>query len=255
MNILVDKLKEITKQDKVEVGIGGFLFYARVSDSLELSSDSPDLYLENGSIVQDNIIVNPIKLSIEAVIGEVNLKSSPIDDVLKKINANLGNFNDFLPKRTQAQIQKINGLVASAQNKLQQINRYVNAGNQVANVLGHGLLNRNESSHKKDFLDYIEKVYYNKVLIDIKMPYRSYSNMHITSITLATDNKADAYNIKIEAKQIRFIDDLYGDTNQFFKNPSVAMGKQTDGNVNKGIQRGKPVESSLLSSTIDLLKR
>lgn len=255
-NSLYEKAKDLVDLNKTEVGIGGFTFFAKVSDNLNLTSKSPDLALEDGTIVQDNINNDPITLSISGVIGDLELKSSLTNDVIKKISTSLGSYPEFTSSKTASQINQMERVASNLLTKANVIDRYLTIGNQLYQASGYDNNSINTvfnnlgitdvNSKQAQFIKFIHDIHFKKQLISIELPYASYKNMHLTNISVSTTNVDNFYNFKIDAKQLVFVENLYTDINQIFKNPAPAFKEDTKTVVNKGVQAGKKIESSIL---------
>ena len=61
--------------DRQEIGIGGFTADVRVNESIQMTSDAPDNYVEDGSVINDHVINNPIVLSIDGEVADIHEKA------------------------------------------------------------------------------------------------------------------------------------------------------------------------------------
>jgi len=236
----------INKDDKVSIGIGGWIADVRINESIELTSDVPDNYVEDGSVIHDHIINNPIVLNIEGEVSEVNIKSKFIDETsIKYIDKTQNILNNVFPARlTNQATQKIKSLIINANDYYSQLEHYAKSVQNLYNIF------KNDSktiSLQKEFIDFLNRIYYSKELITIETPFGIYKNMRIVSISLTRENIAyQAIKYKITAKEVRFAETIFVDKNKYFKNPSESTKGKVKSQSDKGSVQGKKVHQSLL---------
>lgn len=228
---------------KDEIGIAGFTLFARVRDVTDLKSSAPSSFVEDGSFINDHIINEPLTISIEGSVGDVFIRKTPIEAEVNRANAAIGATEIFLPLRTQSQIQRVNNITSDARDKVRQIDNAIAAGE---NLLNFG----SESGVKSDqelFLERMEKLHYEKQLVQIDMPFRRHEGMRITSTSITRDSQSAALSFKITAQKIRIAQPVYKLNAQLSKAPSAAVTDQTGGQQDKGAQTGAEPTQSLLS--------
>lgn len=245
IELLKNRGKEAKKSE--EIGIGGFSLMARVTESYTLSSQIPTTWLEDGTNVNDHIILDPLTLTIDGVVSDVFVRREAAIEAITRVQAEIGNLQMYLPTRTNTQAQKVNALINDATDQYRKIDRAVDAGKQVYD-LAKG---ETEKNLREQFLDVIDELHYGKQLISIDMPYRTYDSMRITSVQITRNNEDEAIAFKITAQQMRFADTIYVDASEFFANASDGTGGKTDGLSDKGPQKPKEVTES----TLNLIKR
>ena len=92
-----------------------------------------------------------------------------------------------------------------------------------------------------DFFDFMNQIYYSKQLINIEMPFRTYKDMRITSLTIARDNTTvQALKYKMTAKEIRFAKTILVDSKKYFqRSPAGSVKGKVSDKKNKGVIEGK----------------
>lgn len=227
-----------------KVGIGGFALFARVSEVTNLTATVPISYVEDGSPLNDHIIQEPEKITIEGIVGDVYrapdtnfLQITPLSDTLGSITAYIPQVTGF----QRAVMSTINGAFNAARNKLNQL---LNIGNQANNFLGN--LDFSSKPLGEQFVDAMENIYYGKQIIAIDMPYRRLDSMVLTSISVKRDNSGEAMSFSIEAQRFRIAEIAYAavEKSSPAKSPSAATGGQTKGVKDVGSQAGKPVKKT-----------
>lgn len=225
--------------DRQQIGIGGFTADVRVNESIQMTSDVPDNYVEDGSVINDHVINNPIVLSIDGEVADINEKVvfappillEAIDKAAEVIS------NTYLGQKTLQMIQKVEKIAEPITKAYDAIDDALDKGQQVYDFFS----GQKEKTIQNDFFDFLNQIYYSKQLISIEMPFRTYTNMRITSLTIVRDNTTEqALKYKLTAKEVRFAKTILVDSKQYFqKAPSSSVkGKVTD-KENKGVVEGE----------------
>ena len=206
------------KDEKQTVGIGGFNLDVRFDSSINFTMVAPENYVEDGSVINDHIINDPITLSISGEVADIHIKPKFDDFVLETIREKV-QFKVINTVLTKQQQQKIQSVV----DKISSVVKLVNKGFDIYNRFN----NRNKPISKvrtvqDDFFDFLESNYINKRLITIEMPFRNYENMLITSLTITKDNSTNQkLKYSLSAKEIRFAEIAYAKADVYFDKPSA----------------------------------
>lgn len=241
----VDRYRPNTPEK--EIGIGNFTALVRVRESYKLTADVPATPVEDGSFINDHIILNPIALSIEGSVSDIHLRQAPIIRDFIRVQAEIGNLSSqYATPRTQSQLNKISALANDAADAVRQLDALVSAGEQAASFFGNK--DASSKSLREQFLDQMEALYFGKQAFTIDMPYRQHTNMTITSFTSSTDNTTAETTFTLEASQLRFAELQIV---AIAPSPSSGAGGQLDGETDQGAQEGTPVERSLFGNVVD----
>ena len=206
------------KDEKQTVGIGGFNLDVRFDSSINFTMVAPENYVEDGSVINDHIVNDPITLSISGEVADIHLKPKFDDFVLETIREKV-QFKVINTVLTKQQQQKIQSVV----DKIQSVVKLANKGFDIYNRFN----NRNKPISKvrtvqDDFFDFLESNYINKRLITIEMPFRNYENMLITSLTITKDNSTNQkLKYSLSAKEIRFAEIAYAKADIYFDKPTA----------------------------------
>ena len=138
------------KDEKQTVGIGGFNLDVRFDSSINFTTVAPENYVEDGSVINDHIINDPITLSISGEVADIHLKPKFDDFVLETIREKV-QFKVINTVLTKQQQQKIQSVV----DKISSVVKLVNKGFDIYNRFN----NRNKPISKNrtvqdDFLTY-----------------------------------------------------------------------------------------------------
>lgn len=225
--------------DRQQIGIGGFTADVRVNESIQMTSDVPDNYVEDGSVINDHVINNPIVLSIDGEVADINEKVvfappillEAIDKAAEVIS------NTYLGQKTLQMIQKVEKIAEPITKAYDAIDDALDKGQQVYDFFS----GQKEKTIQNDFFDFLNQIYYSKQLISIEMPFRTYTNMRITSLTIVRDNTTEqALKYKLTAKEVRFAKTILVDSKQYFqKAPSSSVKGKVADKENKGVVEGE----------------
>lgn len=174
-------------------GIGGFFSEIRITEEQNYNSTVPDFPVEDGSFIQDHIILAPVEIKVVGKIGPIFFAQEE-EDFLSSLSRNIDTISVFLPKKTASQLQKIR---TKALNIVNTVDSYISGFNNI--LAGF-------SGDKEDLLqlfnDYMIDIRNLKTFVDIQMPYKTHKNMIITSFIIRTDNEANMLDYEFFAKNI-----------------------------------------------------
>lgn len=224
--------------DRQQIGIGGFTAEVRLNESIQFTSDVPDNYVEDGSVVNDHIINNPIILTIDGEVADIHVKVEFLPELLvKAIDKAAGIANSlYVVQKTQQMIQKIEKYAEEVEKAYEAIDYALGKGQPLHDFFG----GQDEKSNQDDFFAFLNSIYYTKQLIDIEMPFQTYRNMRITSLTIIRDNTTQqALKYKLSAKEVRFAETIFVDKNKYFKAPTPSAAGKVSDKENKGIVDGE----------------
>ena len=227
------------------VGIGGFKTAATVKERFTRSASVPTTFLEDGSHINDHIIRNPLTISIEGTVSDLFALPSPAIAALQEAQAQIGNISQYAPARTQAQLSRVSGLANDFVSALDKVDSLIESAQTASAYLG--LQDKEADSNIENFLSSIAGHQSADSLITISTSFKNYPDMYITSFEATRDNQSKSVSFTMEAQQFRFADTVFVNTNAA-ENPSSNTNGQTEGSKDKGVQEGKEVPQSVLSS-------
>ncbi|EPY0179294.1 TPA: phage baseplate protein [Salmonella enterica subsp. salamae serovar 21:z10:[z6]] len=229
-----------------KVGIGGFAMFARVSDSTDYPSQVPVDVLEDGSNASDDIINGPLTIRISGVVADIyaDAKPHPMFALLPDYSK-YGEVLEYIPTKTQQQLQKMNEIADRAEQAVLKAKRLADKGADLFGLVGNPSTG-GAKGIREQFLDFIEAVYYGKQLISVEVDYRTHENMALSGLTISTDNQTMETKFEAVFTKISFTQLTTTPIEQYFKSPSVAAKSKTAGVANKGAQT--PADNSRSSS-------
>ena len=231
-----------------DIGIGQFTLLANISESTRFTSGVPTTVLEDGSFVQDHIILNPTTLEIRGQVADVTIRRTEFDELIERIQSDVGLINFYIGGKTASQIQKGVSFVNDIGDRLDGIDRLLNDGAQILDVFGLNTKNSSEKTNQKLFISAMEAAHFGKQLLSISMPFRTYKNMRLTSVVTTQDNTSGALSYAITAVQIRFAKTIT--QIEQAKNPTSNVGGQTENKNTVGTQTGNEVSPAKKQSIL-----
>lgn len=156
-------------------GIGGFIFNILDRESIVLSSEITDHYVESNFSYQDHISIRPEEFTLRGYVGEIaDIIPSAGIGVLTKIQsmANVAPFmNEFSVQATQT-YAKITEVTAKVGNVL----------NQAQNIFDIFTNNSNSNTKQEKAFSYFYSLWQSRILVDVTTPYCIMKNMAIKNI-------------------------------------------------------------------------
>ena len=163
--------------DRVKCGIGGFTAEVRVSEVMEYTSDVPDNYVEDGSVINDHIINAPITLNLEGEVADIYKEVLFPPPFLLKLYDKASKITSSLYpiKKTQQAMDKINKMAKPITDAIDKIDNLIEKGQELYDYLSQEKI----KTRQNDFFEFLERIYYTKQLISVYMPFKTYKNMRI----------------------------------------------------------------------------
>jgi hypothetical protein len=239
--------RKIVGTPQQRIGIGGFTALVTIEENTTRTANIPATVVEDGSYVNDHIILDQIVLSIKGDVSDVYIERSPVTEALTRAQAEVGVVTQYAPPRTQAQVQQVNALINDLTDAVRRVDALLDSGQQVLNYFGNK--DQQSKTNRELFLDAMESIWYGKQLISIETQYRRWDNMVLTLVDTADNNTDGSTKFSIEAREFRLASTIFTEIKPA-ANPSLGLGGQTDPEDAKGVQEGTPADSSLLFTLI-----
>ena len=230
-----------------ETGIGGYRLFARVNDTTKYSNVVPVDVLEDGSNSSDDILNNPITVTITGVVGDLIIESSARSELIGRDFSSVGEITALLPAKSQQQIQRISQIDSELRNVALLAERAKRlAGNAYAFFNNSGSAAK---SQQEKFIEYMEAIHYSRLPINLSTKYRDYDNMALNDLTITSDNEINQVNFTASFTQITLLQLVYVEIEQNYSSPAGTVSGKTSDIADKGGQNPEEdTETSLLSS-------
>lgn len=227
-----------------DIGIGGFKLYAAIVTRTAYDTQAPISYLEDGEAVTDHLINEPIQLDILVNISDV-FKSegtaSGIENLVRRTQSEVGVVTKYLPAQSQAAVQRINSVIASADDAYNALDTYYSEGEQLASFFG----DKTENSIQAEFFNFIDKTRNSKHLVNVETPYRTYTSMALVSASPQANNQTYSTAVNLRFQEVRFAKTTTGKILSSDDKRAKGTGGDTGSEKNKGDQKGTSEESLL----------
>ncbi len=233
--------------DYEKIGIGGFLFYASGGETSTKTATVTSNPVEDGSPVNDHIIKNPKVISIEGEVADIFIESENRPKLIQEIFPPVGIIQDYLPSRTQTQLGKINGLLATVNDFFTAADVAIGKGVQLYDFFT-GV--QSDTSITSKFLEFFDQVYESSSLLDVECVDTIYTNMAITSFVV---NKANPNNYSFTISLSK-VTEVKTTLIQLVSNASGDAKAQGADVADKGTQQTQEVDQSFASALLGALK-
>lgn len=231
-----------------EIGIGGFRLFAKVNEVTNYSNIVPVDVLEDGTNSTDDIINNPIGVTIEGVVGDTFIESPQFPTVIGKDFSSVGEVAEFLPAKSQQQLQRISQIDAQLNDAILVAERAERIGNNVYEFFAGS---PGGKSQKELFIEYMESIYFGRQPISLSTEFRDYKNMALEDLTITGNNQDGEVKFSAKFLQINYLALVYVQVSDNYSSPSNSMSGKVSSDSNKGGQTPETnAEKSLLSSIL-----
>lgn len=228
-----------TKPTSQEVGLGGFRLFAKTSESTKYSSNVPVDVLEDGSTSTDDILRNPITVTIDGDIGDIFVEPRQYPTLIGKDFSQLGEVTEFLPARTQQLEQRISQIDSQIRDAAIQVDRVERIGGNVYEFFsGAG---SNAKTPQEKFIEFMEGIYYGQQPINISTQYRFYESMGLADLTTDLNNETGQLSFTAQFTRVEYTTLQYIAVPDSIANPSKSVSAKSGSNQNKG---GQNVDSN-----------
>ncbi len=190
----------------LNLGIAGLKFSIGKSESLELSSDITDFFLEDNTSVQQHISNKPKRLTLTGEIHEISLLSSDnsFAGELQSVTEKMTVVTALLPA-ISASYQSLRNIISDSSSGISSnsvnsdnINSAINLYSLYKNVLS---LNTEQGR----ITQFITAIHNSKIGIGIDTRVGYFTDMYIESARIsARDNTSQISDVEITVKQLRF---------------------------------------------------
>lgn len=246
-------IKEAVVNVLSNTGIAGFRFNIDVTQQIKMESDVTDHYIADNSVVQDNIILKPVIITLNGLHGEYFYSVNKFQDTLAKVVPTFKLIEQFLPELTPAAMQtklawqkNQSDLKALATNyatydKSIPFNKIISTTFDNLNGVDLFLLFQNlyklKSAQTRAFY-YLSLLWQTRSCFTIATSWRTYQNMVITSLVPVRDSNADITDFTITFKQIRKTQSLVTNIDK-----AGRLKDQTSPIADKGVDKGEEVST------------
>lgn len=243
------------------VGIAGFVFDIADEDIVELDSDITDHYVENGSAIQDHIVLRPERVTVRGLVGEYRYIAESNETRLQRATKKLTTLASYLPPLSQAATAIYKGLQGKNESSslaiLGDFNNPINTAMDLYKTYRN--INLPQTEQQKAFV-YFEALRNSRALFTIQTPFRYYTDMAVESIKATQGNfSRDQSEFEVSFKKMRFVE---VERKQLSQKQAQELSiqyqnraaEQRSGVQDKGFAPTKQTGASKYSNIIDLAR-
>ena len=230
-------------------GLGGFVFDVPKEESIRISADITDHYVEDNTAIQDHYALKPLTITLSNYVGELvysgrdTTQLEEIEGTLQKVGRKLNLISAYVPS--------IISTAEKIKNSIQNKNIGFEQGvESLANVYGLVKdLNPSATNQQKTYL-YLKALMEQKVLFSVETPFEFLENMVIEEINAVRGEETTSISeFTITLKQMRFAKTI---TNIVTKETQPKTSQQKEEVDTKGKVNG--TRRSLIVDALDALK-
>lgn len=244
MSFVREKIESLSDaKTQHQIGIGEFVGFARVSESTKYSNTVPIDVLEDGSNDSDDILNNPITITIDGNVGDIIVPDRQFPKIVPPSINSLGEISALLPAKSQQQFQRLTQINDIARDAILQAERIERIGQSAYDFIAGSP--SEAKTPQEEFVEYVEKIHTKRLPIEISTSYRNYKNMALTDLTINRNNSDGALTFSASFTQIIFASLLYTAVTGA-ENPSPAVSGKVADQTNNGGQNPESNEESVL---------
>lgn len=222
-------------------GISGFVFDIDLSGTLHLQADTSDHYVENGSFVNDQVIVKPAEFTLSGYVGELVWKApGGLLGLARSLTLALSQVSGYLGNYSPAFLQQSARIVQEADAGLTAINSALNTAQNTIAFL-QSRFGQTRTRQQKAF-QALEALFLGKSIVTVLTPWKYYPSMIIKDLQFVQDESTqDRSEITVTVKEFRPADtqfilwsqNLLGNPNQVQSADASQTGvvQSDDGNT------------------------
>lgn len=196
---LVSAGKALLFRDKLQPGIAGFIFDIPINEQVQFSSQIPDHYLETNVAVQDHISLEPTKITLTGLVGELIFSKSGIETYLQQVLDRLAPLGVLTPEQSE-----------TAARYLSEFSRFQSAVEsaigQLDNLAGMFLDGFGKTKQQKAFY-ILTQLRDSRAILTVETPWKTFESMAIESLSFEQDESTkDMTTITVTFKEMRFVE-------------------------------------------------
>lgn len=184
-------------------GINGFVFDAQLEETTQFQSDITDHYVEDNFAAHDHVAIQPIRLKLQGLVGELvyNTNPSGVLGLLNTAQTLLTTVPAYLGKYTPKGLQDIQKVISKGTSVVNKIDNYMARAKNIVGLFTGGAT---ETAQQKAYGE-LKEMWANREMCSVETPYEYFDgNMIIESIRFQQGEDSKFYSsITVSLKEIR----------------------------------------------------
>ena len=225
--------KAIVRPNNPPYGIAGFLFDIQLEDTVDLTSEITDSYIEDNTAIQDHIALAPEQITLRGLVAEL-VHRAPLANTVTKTSNPLPLVASLLPEFTPGTEQQ---LLAAAKQEVEKA-RSATASKSLYGLYQNRAQTPPRQTRQSSAFLYFYSLWKSRERFTVETPWGYFTNMAILSIraTQGEDTKY-ATDFAITFKRIRVANDVTVELGQLAGRNAPQQGAaQPTQNGNAGLQ-------------------
>lgn len=178
-----------------------FLFNYNGEESVTVTSDITDHFVEDNSSIQDHIAKKPVMITTLGYIGELTNVAPDALTPLKFVVDKLSTLGPFVPGLTRTAMIGYNAAVSAYTTVNTAARSVVSA---LESITGNGSANRVQTLQQKAFTRF-KKYFESRTLFKVQTPWAIFENMAIMSMRVVSEEETRMIStFEMTFKQMRF---------------------------------------------------
>lgn len=224
--IIPQELQFSTNTIVQDTNISGMMLDLVSNDEINQSYQSTDYYLENNTVINNHIAINPLKINVQGIISEIAFYPKSLPNIFNIDPNILKILNIFLPSFTRQATQFYENI--EKYNNLEK--RFKETTNNLKNLFNGIFKNDTSKSKQEKAFIFFKNAGNARLLFVIITPFGIYPNMHIEDIRASQTNTKTISEFNLSFKQFNYTYTEYLD----FKT-TARMKDETTSTINKKV--------------------
>ncbi len=217
-------------------GISGFVFDIPLRENIELSADVSEHYTESGSFINDHVVLKPVRIMLQGLIGELAALTGIGTNELSELNNRLETVEAYLGDFTPGMVQILQNAITDTDQALNALNEQIK---RAENIIGLFEGESPDQTRQQQYFQQIEALWKAKTLVTVQTPWKYYDSMIIDGISMIQNEDTDEItDISVTMREMRFAELVF--TN--FKNTlfpvreEMQSSEEQEGGTVKGVR-------------------
>ena len=215
-------------------GINGWVFDIPNRDNVEINADITDHVVESGAFISDHIVRKPIRITLSGLIGELVSDFGGVEGSIQTLTNRLDIIDALLGDYTPGMVQKLQGIVSQAEEKISEINTFIDKTQNVVSLLTGE--DASPTRQQKMYQD-LKALFETNAVVTVQTPWDYFESMMIENISITQDEISEyVSDISITLKEVRFAELKFSNYDERLRPPRVEV--QGEGEQDQGTAKG-----------------
>lgn len=201
---MISSTAAFLRGDQLPKGIGGMVFDIPLSESLSLSSQVTDHYIEDNTAMQDHCALAPRTVTVTGLVAEMVFTKTELEKYAQELLDRLTALGAIGPGLSSSAASAI----AEAHRAKESYDKMAKQYNTVAAMVGGDpdKIAQANKTKQRAFYEAIETMWQNRTLVSVETPWKTFPSMIIESASFDQDESTKYQTtVSITLREIRTI--------------------------------------------------